>query len=66
MRVDYYLKRGLRRVSLAFPADVLVEFDRRVAEKPFTSRSAMVTRAVVHFMTCQDADWMELDQPSQP
>lgn len=55
--MDYYLGRGLRRVSVAFPAEVLVEWDRRVTENPFRSRSAMITRAVLHFMTCPEADW---------
>jgi len=57
VRIDYYLRRGLRRVSVAFPSEVLVEWDRRVTEDPFRSRSAMITRAVVHFMFCPEADW---------
>jgi metal-responsive CopG/Arc/MetJ family transcriptional regulator len=62
----YYLERGLRRVALALPVDLLVEFDQRVLEIPYRSRNSMLTEAVQHFLTCPAADWKSGDHPPGP
>lgn len=53
----YYLERGRRRVSTSLPVELLVEFDRWTAERPFRSRSSMIIEAVRHFLACPSADW---------
>ncbi|GEM_PF-6760803 len=60
----YFLKRGLRRVSLALPVKLLVAFDLRVNTIPFRSRNSMIEEALQHFLDCPDADWAAGDQPS--
>lgn len=63
----YYLGRGLRRASLALPAEILVELDRRVAQVAFRSRNSVITEAIRHFLVCSDANWTCGDhQPSPP
>jgi metal-responsive CopG/Arc/MetJ family transcriptional regulator len=61
----YYLDRGLRSVDVALPVHLLAEFDRRVAEISFRSRNSMLAEAVLHFMTCDRADWLAGDQPGR-
>lgn len=62
----YYLNRGLRRVAVARPAEVVVAFDLRVDEVPHRSRNAMLVEAVLHFMACDEADWDAGDQLPSP
>ena len=52
-----YLKRGLRQIGPTLPVDLVVEFDRRVNEIPFRSRTSMITEALRHFLECPAADW---------
>ena len=59
----YYLGRGLRRVALALPVEVLIEFDLQVNEVRFRSRNAMITEAIQHFLACPNADWELGDHP---
>jgi hypothetical protein len=61
----YYLKRGLRSVDVALPVHLLADFDRRVAEVSFRSRNSMLAEAILHFMTCERANWQAGDQPSR-
>jgi metal-responsive CopG/Arc/MetJ family transcriptional regulator len=58
-----YLKRGLRQIGPALPVDLIVEFDRRVCERPFRSRTSMIAEALRHFLDCPDADWEAGDHP---
>ncbi len=60
----YFLERGLRRVTVAVPVEVLVAFDLRVNLVSFRSRNSMVNEAMKHFLACHDADWAAGDQPS--
>ena len=59
----YYLSRGLRRVALALPAEILVAFDLRVKHVGFRSRNSMMTESFRHFLVCPDANW-EFDEKS--
>jgi metal-responsive CopG/Arc/MetJ family transcriptional regulator len=52
-----YLRRGLRQIGPALPVDLVVEFDRRVNERPFRSRTSMIAEALRHFLECPNADW---------
>jgi metal-responsive CopG/Arc/MetJ family transcriptional regulator len=61
---DYYLGRGLRQIGTALPVDLVVEFDRRVAEVSFRSRNSMITEALRHFLECPIADWNAGDHVS--
>jgi metal-responsive CopG/Arc/MetJ family transcriptional regulator len=63
---EYYLNRGLRQVAPVLPVNLVVEFDRRVAEKPFRSRTSMIEEALRHFLICPDANWEAGDHPSIP
>ena len=63
-RSDYYLGRGLRQIGTALPVDLIVEFDRRVAEVTFRSRNSMITEALRHFLECPNADWTASDHAS--
>lgn len=45
---DYYLNRGLRQIGTALPVELVVEFDRRVAEIPFRSKNSMIAEALRH------------------
>lgn len=54
---DYYLGRRLRQIGTALPVDLVVEFDRRVADASFRSRNSMITEALRHFLECPNADW---------
>jgi metal-responsive CopG/Arc/MetJ family transcriptional regulator len=60
-RSDYYLGRGLRQIGTALPVDLVVEFDRRVAEVTFRSRNSMISEALRHFLECPNADWTAND-----
>ena len=63
---DYYLSRGLRQIGPVLPVDLVVDFDRRVAEKPFRSRNSMIEEALRHFVDCPMADWEAGDHPTIP
>jgi metal-responsive CopG/Arc/MetJ family transcriptional regulator len=56
---EYYLRQGRRIVSIIFPTELVAEFDRRVHEGGFRTRSSIATRALRHYMDCPDADWAE-------
>lgn len=58
-----YLRRGLRQIGPALPVELIVDFDERVAEKPFRSRTSMITEALRHFLQCPQADWEAGDHP---
>lgn len=58
-----YLKRGLRQIGPALPVDLIVEFDQRVAEKPFRSRTSVIAEALCHFLNCPQANWEAGDHP---
>jgi metal-responsive CopG/Arc/MetJ family transcriptional regulator len=58
-----YLKRGLRQIGHVLPVKLIVEFDRRVNEKPFRSRTSMVEEAIRHFLVCPNANWEAGDHP---
>jgi metal-responsive CopG/Arc/MetJ family transcriptional regulator len=60
---EYYLRQGRRIVSVIFPAELVVEFDRRIHEAGFLTRSSVATRAFRHYLTCPDADW-EAEDPT--
>jgi hypothetical protein len=41
---DYYLGRGLRQIGASLPVDLVVEFDLRIGDGPFRSRSSMMLK----------------------
>ena len=60
-----YLKRGLRQVGPVLPVRLIVEFDRKVAEKPFRSRTSMIEEALHRFLDCPLANWEAGDHPTE-
>lgn len=60
-----YLKRGLRQIGPVLPVRLIVEFDLKVAEKPFRSRTSMIEEAFRHFLDCPLANWEAEDRPTE-
>ncbi|HJQ95159.1 MAG TPA: hypothetical protein VJ935_05555 [Acidimicrobiia bacterium] len=57
-----YLRRGLRQIGPALHVDLVVEFDRRVNQHQFRSRTSMVIEACV-FCSIAHANWDAGDHP---